>query len=86
MRHSGGRVGRVTLRDCLNPCSYGVGEGRVGELRVDKGEAGELGLVNVGDDELVWRSELRLCACEELVEVLGPLSTLQGETQREKDR
>lgn len=46
------------------------------ELRVDEGEAGELGLVDVGDDELVGRCELRLGAREELVEVLGRFAAL----------
>lgn len=55
------------------------------ELRVDEGEAGELGLVNIGDDQLVGRRELRLSAGEELVEVLGSFAAL-GERKREKDR
>lgn len=55
------------------------------ELRVDEGEASELGLVNIGDDQLVGRRELRLSAGEELVEVLGSFAAL-GERGRAKDR
>lgn len=69
---------------CLIPGSYAVGEGRVDELWVDKGEARELGLVNVGDDELVWRSELWLGAREELVEVLSRLPALKRERERDE--
>lgn len=53
------------------------------ELRVDEGEAAELGLVDVGDDQLVGRRELRLSAGEELVEVLRSFAALG---QRERDR
>lgn len=46
------------------------------ELRVDEREACELGLVDVGDDQLVWWRELRLGASEELVEVLCRFAAL----------
>jgi len=46
------------------------------ELRVDKGKSIEFCLVDVGDDQLVRRGQLWLCASEELVKVLCPLSTL----------
>lgn len=49
----------------------------MGELRVDVGKAGELALVDVGDDQLVWRRQHGLGAREELVKVLCPLSTLK---------
>lgn len=49
---------------------------RVDELRVDVGEAGELALVDVGDDQLVWWGQHGLGACEELVEVLRPFAAL----------
>lgn len=55
------------------------------ELRVDEGEAGELGLVDIGDDQLVGWRELRLSAGEELVEVLRSFAALR-ETERGKDR
>lgn len=51
------------------------------ELRVDVGEAGELALVYVGDDELVGRGQHGLGAREELVEVLGSFAALK-ETKR----
>lgn len=54
------------------------------ELRVDEGEAGELGLVDVGDDQLVRRSELRLGAGEELVEVLGSFAALETRVERQE--
>lgn len=54
------------------------------ELRVDEGEAGELGLVNVGDDQLVRRRELRLGAGEELVEVLGSFAALETRVERQE--
>lgn len=52
-------------------------QGRVGELRVDVGKAGELALVDVGDDQLVWRGQHGLGAREEFVKVLCSLSTLK---------
>lgn len=54
------------------------------ELRVDEGEAGELGLVDVGDDQLVRRRELRLGAGEELVEVLGSFAALETRVERQE--
>lgn len=47
------------------------------KLRVDEGEIGKVGLVDVGDDQLVRRSELGLGACEELVKVLCSFATLE---------
>lgn len=47
------------------------------KLRVDEGEAGELGLVDVGDDQLVRWCELGLGAREELVEVLRSFAALE---------
>lgn len=47
------------------------------KLRVDEREAGELGLVDVGDDQLVRWCELGLGAREELVEVLCSFSALE---------
>ena len=61
----------------------GDGGDRVGELRVDEGEAIEVCLVDVGDDQLVRRGQLRLGAREELVKVLCCFATLHG---RERDR
>lgn len=54
------------------------------ELRVDEGEAGELDLVDVGDDQLVRRRELRLGAGEELVEVLGSFAALETRAERQE--
>lgn len=61
--------------------SRAVVERRVHELRVDKREAGKLGLVDVGDDQLVGGGELGLRAREELVEVLCCFATLQEDKQ-----
>lgn len=47
------------------------------ELRIDVREAGELALVNVGDDQLVRRGQHGLGACKELVEVLCSFATLK---------
>ena len=47
------------------------------ELRVDVGEAGELALVDVGDDQLVGRGQHWLCTCEKLVEVFCSFATLK---------
>ena len=49
------------------------------ELGVDVGEASKLALVNIGDDQLVWRGEHGLGTGEELVKVFRPFSTLQKE-------
>lgn len=49
----------------------------VHKLRVDEREAGKLSLVDVGDDQLVWRGELGLGAREELVKVLCSFATLE---------
>lgn len=50
---------------------------RVQKLRVDEGEIGEVGLVDVGDDQLVRRGQLGLRACEELVKVLCSFAALE---------
>lgn len=55
------------------------------KLRVDEGEAGELGLVDVGDNQLVWWCELGLGAREELVKVLRSFATLE-KSDKEKGR
>lgn len=47
------------------------------KLRVDEGEVCKLLLVNVGDDQLVGWSELRLGAREELVKVLRRFAALE---------
>lgn len=47
------------------------------KLRVDEGEIGKLGLVDVGDDQLVRGRELGLGAREELVKVLCSFATLE---------
>lgn len=49
------------------------------ELGIDEGEAVELGLVDVGDDEVIRGRQHRLVAGEELVEVFRPLAALQRE-------
>lgn len=55
------------------------------KLRVDESEPCELCLVDVGDDQLVWRCELGLGASEELVEVLRCFATLwTGEKEKEE--
>ncbi len=57
--------------------SYHAVQRRVDELRVHVGEACELALVDVGDDQLVGRGQHRLCAREELVEVFCSFATLK---------
>lgn len=52
-------------------------QGRGGELGVHVGEAFELALVDVGDDQLVGGRQHGLRAREELVEVLCSFATLQ---------
>ena len=47
------------------------------ELRVHVGEARELALVDVGDDQLVGRSQHGLRTREELVEVLCSFAALK---------
>lgn len=47
------------------------------KLRVDEGEIRKLGLVDVGDDQLVRGRELGLRAREELVKVLCCFATLE---------
>ena len=59
-------------------------QGRVDELWVDAGEAGELALVDVGDDQLVGRGQHRLRAREELVEVFCPFAALDRKRQEHK--
>lgn len=57
--------------------SYAVTERWVYKLWVDEREPCKLGLVDVGDDQLVGWCELRLGAREELVKVLRSFATLQ---------
>lgn len=57
--------------------SYDAVQRRVAELGVDVGEAGELALVDVGDDQLVRGGEDGLRAGEELVEVFRPFAALK---------
>lgn len=47
------------------------------KLRVDEGEIRKIGLVDVGDDQLVRGRELGLRAREELVKVLCCFATLE---------
>lgn len=64
--------------DCLRvSCSYHAVQGGMDELGVDVREAGELALVDVGDDQLVGRRQHRLGACEKLVEVFCTFATLK---------
>lgn len=53
------------------------------ELGVDVGEAFEIGLVYVSDDQLVGRGEDRLPSGEELVEVFCAFATLRREEKQE---
>lgn len=46
------------------------------ELRVDVGEAFEVGLIDVGYDQLVGWCQHGLSPCEELVKVFGSFATL----------
>lgn len=59
--------------------SYDAVQRRVGELRVDVGEAGKLALVDIGDNQLVGGGQHRLRAGEELVKVLRPFTALKEE-------
>lgn len=56
--------------------SYDAVQRRVDELRVYVGEAGELALVDVGDNQLVGGRQHGLRAGEELVEVFCPFAAL----------
>lgn len=59
------------------PISYhAVKRRRVDELRVYEGESGKFALIDVGKDQLVRRSQHRLCASEEFVEVLRRFAAL----------
>lgn len=60
-----------------SPPSYHAVQGRGDELGIDVGEAFELALVDVGDDQLVGRRQHGLRAREELVEVFCSFATLQ---------
>lgn len=57
--------------------SYHAVQGWMDELRVHVGEARELTLVDVGDDQLVGRSQHRLRTREKLVEVFCSFATLK---------
>lgn len=57
--------------------SYHAVQGWVDELRVHVGEARELALVDVGDDQLVGRSQHGLRAREKLVEVFCSFAALK---------
>lgn len=66
----------------VSPCvrarpSYHAVQGRGDELRVHVGEAFELALVDVGDDQLVGGRQHGLRAREELVEVFCSFAALQ---------
>lgn len=62
--------------------SYDAVQRRVDELRVYVGEAGELALVDVGDDQLVGRGQHGLRAGEELVEVFRPFAALKDTVRK----
>lgn len=57
--------------------SYHAVQGRMEELRVHVGEACELALVDVGDDQLIGRGQHRLRTREKLVEVFCSFATLK---------
>lgn len=54
------------------------------ELRVDVGEASELALVDVGDDQLVRRGQDGLRTCEELVKIFCSFATLKDSRKEKK--
>lgn len=58
-------------------CSYHAVQGWMDELRVHVGEASELALVDVGDDQLVGRGQHGLRTCEKLVEVFCSFAALK---------
>lgn len=58
----------------------------VHELGVDVGEPFKICLVDVGNDQLIWRRQHRLSSREELIEVFSPFAALQGERKAEKKR
>lgn len=52
------------------------------ELQVDVGEAFKVGLIDVGDDQLVGRCQHGLSPCEEFVKVFGSFATLHEEEKK----
>lgn len=64
---------------------HAVKRRRVDELQVYEGESGKFALIDVGNDQLVRRSQHGLCASEEFVEVLRRFAALlkEGEIKKE---
>lgn len=57
--------------------SYHAVQGWMDELRIHVGEACELALVDVGNDQLIRRGQHRLRTCEKLVKVFCSFATLK---------
>ena len=61
-------------------------EGKAVKLRVHVGEACELALVDVGNDQLVGRGQDGLRTCEKLVEVFCSFATLKEISAKKRVR
>lgn len=66
-----------SLKSPLSLSSYHAVQGWMEELKVDEGKAGELALVDVGDDQLVRRGENGLGTREKLVKVFCSFAALK---------
>lgn len=73
---AGGSERGGTLHAGFRSSSCAVDQRQVYKLWVDEREPCELCLVDVGDDQLIWRCELGLGAGEELVKVLRSFAAL----------
>lgn len=69
--------GFPSLKSPFSLSSYHTVQGWMEELRVDVGKAGELALVDVGNDQLVRRGENGLGTCEKLVKVFCSFAALK---------
>ncbi len=56
------------------------------ELRVDEGKSIEFSLVDVGDNQLIRRGQLWLCACEELVKFSAPFPPYKTKKRVARER
>lgn len=76
--------GFPSLKSPFSLSSYHTVQGWMEELRVDVGKAGELALVDVGNDQLVRRGENGLGTREKLVKVFCSFAALK-EIKKKRD-